>query len=114
MRRRNLAESLIFLKRPEEVVIAAEGTGVEAAQLKNGARMSSFPTAVRTLGRFGYIRRMRWRERPVVVRVLGVWLLIGCGAALQAWLTWFGPHNDRLIQLAKTGPVSDPYLTATA
>jgi len=57
---------------------------------------------------------MHWREKPVAVRALGAWLLIGSGAALQAWLTWFGPRNDRLIQLAEAGPGSDPYLTATA
>jgi len=49
-----------------------------------------------------------------VVRALSTWLLIGSGAALQAWLTWFGPHNDRLIQLAEAGPGSDPHVTATA
>jgi hypothetical protein len=69
---------------------------------------------MRAPSRFDYIRRMRWLDKPVAVRALGAWLLIGSGAALQAWLTWFGPRNDLLVQLAEAGPGSDPYLTATA
>jgi len=46
--------------------------------------------------------------------VVGAWLAIGAGMALQAWLTWFAGPAPRLEALAAPGPGSNPHITALA